>query len=222
MEIQFKRDFGDAEAQQFADAEKAEPAGGDYAPTTVVDLYMGQDRQAALAAVAAHLRREAQQQGEGSDDDGNDDAETVEVASTRSHRAGESTTDDAVLEDPTVEAETEIVTELAVNQKSLRRYEEIKAHIKSFERYIGKNYEVGINFKHYFEYAQSRLRVVAVYGSGSVSFLGVNDEGQMVNYFDHIDSVCFTLIQLPRLDSELPRRDIVFCYTSDGKLEHLE
>ncbi|MGF1644050.1 MAG: hypothetical protein ACFCUJ_10425 [Thiotrichales bacterium] len=190
----------------------------DYAPTTVLDLYVGQDRQIALAAVAAHLRASEAKE----DQDYDQDSITVETpASFSSERDDEIIDTDSDL-DPTLVEESSIMTELAFNKQAFLRYQEVKAHIKSFERYIGKDHEVGINFKHYFEYAQSRLRVVAVYASGSVSFLGQNDEGQMVNYFDHIDDVCFTLVQLPRVDAELPRRDIVFCYTSDGKLEHLE
>ncbi|MGF1546081.1 MAG: hypothetical protein ACFCUG_01995 [Thiotrichales bacterium] len=192
----------------------------DYAPTTVMDLYVGQDRQIALAAVAAHLRASESKDGH----DYDQDSVTLETPVAFTHTGDGETLDtdnDSDL-DPTIIEEASVMTELAFNKQAFLRYQEVKAHIKSFEKFIGKDYEVGINFKHYFEYAQSRLRVVAVYASGSVSFLGQNDEGQMVNYFDHIDDVCFTLVQLPRRESELPRRDVVFCFTSDGKLEHLE
>lgn len=95
-------------------------------------------------------------------------------------------------------------------------YTEIMAMVRSYEKMLGDDMDLGVSLNNYPELNQIRLLSVSIYRSGSVILLGMDSNGLPVNIFEKIDRISFAVTPLKRKagkqSRKQPRSEVTFFF----------
>lgn len=89
-------------------------------------------------------------------------------------------------------------TKDALPDKQFEHYAEIMAIVRSYEKMLDEQYDLGISLKNYPEMGAFRLLSISVYRSGSVTLLGTNQAHMPINVYDKIDNISFAIVPIVR------------------------
>ncbi len=96
--------------------------------------------------------------------------------------------------------------------KVFDHYTEMMAMVRSYEKMLGDNMDLGITLNNYPELKEVRLLSVSVYRSGSVILLGMDQNDMPVNIFEKIDKISFAVTPLKRKNRSKPRGEVTFFF----------
>lgn len=92
------------------------------------------------------------------------------------------------------------------------QYAEIMAIIRSYEKMLEEDYDLGISVKNYPEIGTFRLLSLSVYRSGSVTLLGTDKSYMPINVYEKIENISFAVQPLKREKKEKARNKISFFF----------
>ena len=92
----------------------------------------------------------------------------------------------------------------------LARQRELRSIITSFEKRVGDAYDLGIMLRRFPETAPLRLHSVTFFGSGAVSFMGLDGLGRSANLYDTLDHFSVILKKVRRLNKSRARKPVEF------------
>ncbi len=93
-----------------------------------------------------------------------------------------------------------------------QQYAEMMAMVRSYEKMIGDQFNLGISFHNYPDLKQIRLLSISVYRSGSVILLGMDKLNMPINIFERIENVSLALTAIKRKNLRKPRSEISFFF----------
>lgn len=96
--------------------------------------------------------------------------------------------------------------------KHFEHYAEIMAIVRSYEKMLDEKYDLAISLKNYPELDPFRLLSISVYGSGSVTLLGTDNEQMPINVYDKIDRISFAITPVLRRNKKKERGKISFFF----------
>lgn len=117
-----------------------------------------------------------------------------------------------VLNDDTAVTEPLLLqrcTGLSTQQLKLRQ-REIRSLITSFEQRLDASHDLAVIPQRLGENAPLRLRSVAFFSSGAISFMGLDTMGRAANIYDTLDDFSIILKKVRRLDGSPPRKQVEF------------
>ena len=93
-----------------------------------------------------------------------------------------------------------------------QHYTELMAMVRSYEKMLGDDHDLGVSLQHYPELKQIRLLSVSVFGSGSVILLGMGKDQMPINVFEKISQLSLAIVPMKRPRSKSPRTEVSFFF----------